>query len=92
MPHVEEKSCEDVQVECHNVSQRQNQHHHIYQMTWVANGTACYVDTHSKVVTDYEGTKVGFSQSLSSEMLYFAVWKFLAMLTSLIRLNEMPKC
>lgn len=26
-----------MQVERHNVSQRQNQHHHIYQMTWKAN-------------------------------------------------------
>lgn len=37
MAHVEEKACKDVQVQRHNVSQRQNQHHHVDQMTWKAN-------------------------------------------------------
>lgn len=31
--HIEEKGCQDVQVERHNVSQRQHQHHHIDHMT-----------------------------------------------------------
>lgn len=34
MPHVQKKGSEDVEVERHNVSQWQNQHHHVHQMTW----------------------------------------------------------
>lgn len=34
MPHVKQKSGQDMEVERHNVSQRQNQHHHVQQMTW----------------------------------------------------------
>lgn len=34
MPHVQQKSYENMEVESHNVSQWQNQNHHINQMTW----------------------------------------------------------
>lgn len=34
MPHVQKKGSKDMKVKRHNVSQRENQHDHIDQVTW----------------------------------------------------------
>ncbi len=85
MSHVEEKCSEDVEVQRHDVSQWQNQHDHIYQVTWKQKDIYLILQNRGKDTATESSHKVSFT------VFWYLDEIALVMLTLLIKHQERLK-